>query len=337
MPFEIRFYRPDEDEYKRYMSDRKDRILAEIRFTSTPPPAAAGEASRHMVVCLDLPPIGAPAPLAELWCSEQPVQRAQDGAFTLAAGEVVLFGHCHLPVSVLSDEFEEKVESCYRELFDVLEARGYPSLIRVWNYFPHINEDYRGMEVYRRFVRARALAYERRYVDYIERLPAATVVGTGSGGFDICFLAGRQSGWRIENPRQVSAYRYPPRYGPRSPSFSRAVLQPLHGQEMLFISGTSSIVGHESLHAGDVIAQLEETLRNMRVLIDLAAQQIADRPPRKLALDGVKVYLRHEMELLPLQQILQARLGTPSSLMFLKAGLCRRELLVEAEAIARFV
>jgi hypothetical protein len=58
----------------------------------------------------------------------------------------------------------------------------------------------------------------------------------------------------------VSAYDYPRQYGPAAPSFSRAALTP---DPLLLISGTASIVGHASVHLGDVTAQLEETLANL--------------------------------------------------------------------------
>ena len=61
----------------------------------------------------------------------------------------------------------------------------------------------------------------------------------------------------VENPRQVSAYRYPPTYGPRvADLLARGAGRTSAAATIaLFISGTASIVGHETVHQGDVRAQ----------------------------------------------------------------------------------
>src|SRR5690606_13866131 len=71
----------------------------------------------------------------------------------------------------------------------------------------------------------------------------------------------------VENPRQVSAYRYPRQYGPTPPAFARAMLSPA---KQLLVSGTASVVGHASHHVGDAAAQLDETARNLDSLMRTA-------------------------------------------------------------------
>lgn len=80
------------------------------------------------------------------------------------------------------------------------------------------------------------------------------------------------------NPRQVSAYHYPSAYVLRSPTFSRAALVSLApGEETLLVSGTASIVGHETCHVGDVAAQTAETLRNLEAVLASAHRQTPAR------------------------------------------------------------
>ena len=50
--------------------------------------------------------------------------------------------------------------------------------------------------------------------------------------------------------------------------FARAALVPNGRGAQLLVSGTASIVGHESLHIGDPDRQLEETARNFEALVD---------------------------------------------------------------------
>ena len=60
--------------------------------------------------------------------------------------------------------------------------------------------------------------------------------------------------------------------------FARAALVPNGRGAQLLVSGTASIVGHESLHLGDPEAQLEETARNFEALVESAMQADIGRP-----------------------------------------------------------
>jgi chorismate lyase/3-hydroxybenzoate synthase len=164
-------------------------------------------------------------------------------------------------------------------------------------------------------------------------LPAATVIGTKYPGVVIGFLAAQQAGVPVENPRQVSAYHYPPQYSPRSPSFSRAMLKDWGGQSHLYVSGTASIIGHETRHGGDVQAQLDEILRNLEALLTQAADTA--RTPFQAG-DGemfLKVYIRHHEDFVPVRERLRQRLGAHRSVLYLQGELCRSDLLVEIEAV----
>lgn len=330
--FEVRFCSPAQ--CARLREERPARILAEIHYGSASQGVAPG-GDRVPTARLDMSPIGVESPIVEIWCSREPVVLAQYGAFQVAGNDEILFGHLHDATDPTNPAFETVVETRYRELFDVIESAGYPHLTRVWNYFPYLNEEYFGLESYRRFVRARSHAYEKRYGEFLDRLPAATVVGVARGGLDVCFIACRRPGQRIENPRQVSAYHYPSRYGPRSPTFSRAVLQRWPMGDILFISGTSSIVGYQSMHVGDPVAQLEETLRNLDALIDSAVKQTGGAPLSHQVIGSLKVYVRRGQDCPKLEPRLREWLGPSTPFLFLNAELCRRELLVEIEAIAR--
>ena len=76
-------------------------------------------------------------------------------------------------------------------------------------------------------------------------------------------LSARQPGSPLENPRQVSAWRYPRQYGPQAPSFARGMLAAPGSSLPLLLSGTASVVGHATLHGEDTLRQLEETFANL--------------------------------------------------------------------------
>jgi chorismate lyase/3-hydroxybenzoate synthase len=135
----------------------------------------------------------------------------------------------------------------------------------------------------------------------------------------------------MENPRQISAYRYPPYYGPRPPAFARAMRYAGPGRtQQLAISGTASIVGHVTMHARDLRRQLRETLRNLEALLNHAGftppRRSADPPPL------LKAYLRHPEHLPQVAPTLRAWAGPSARILLLHGAICRSALEIEVEA-----
>ena len=167
-------------------------------------------------------------------------------------------------------------------------------------------------------------------------VPAACALGFGQGNathgpLTIAFLAGRDAPISIENPRQISAYQYPEQYGPRSPTFSRASLVRLGQDEVLFISGTASIVGHDTLHPADVVAQTRETMVNIEAVLAQANRQTS-HAPFDVANLSYKVYIREASDLGQIRDELTRIIGGPPNAIYLQADVCRRDLLLEIEA-----
>ncbi|MDB5393796.1 MAG: pteridine-dependent deoxygenase like protein, partial [Rhodospirillales bacterium] len=146
----------------------------------------------------------------------------------------------------------------------------------------------------------------------------------------IYFLGGRVPAKQLENPRQVSAFHYPPVYGPRSPQFSRASIFEANDARSLLISGTASIVGHESLHQDDPVAQVAETLANISALIGAAGQ---DRFGPQRGHWALKAYIRDPAHLDIVRGGVDEVFGSKCERIFLHADMCRPELLVEIEAL----
>lgn len=246
-----------------------------------------------------------------------------------------LYGWLDLPDAVA--ELTEAAWQAYRDLFEVLDARGRPPLVKVWNFLPRINDDGGGLERYRQFNVGRFRAFSEAGFDAFEGAPAACALGPHEGTLAIRFLASRGAVRPLDNPRQVPPYRYSHRFGPRSPNFSRAALADASGGRLaFFVSGTASIVGERSMHEGDVLAQLAETLRNLQALCEQArAHGAAAVSPADL--DCV-VYLRHPEDLAVVKAAFEAAVGADSvaarRAVYVEADVCRRELLVEIEGHA---
>ena len=164
-------------------------------------------------------------------------------------------------------------------------------------------------------------------------LDALKKIETTQAPLSIAFLAGRAAPISIENPRQISAYQYPEQYGARSPTFSRAGLVRLGQDEVLFISGTASIVGHATLHPGDVVAQTRETMTNIEAVL-AEANRLTRQTRFDLASLHYKVYVRHATDLVPIRAELERIVGSALNAIYLQADVCRQDLLLEIEATA---
>lgn len=272
---------------------------------------------------------------AEQWISTLPVEYGHADGFGYSHNGEVLFGSIYLPESELLD-LERATLKLYVHIEQLLQRLGYPYCLRMWNFLAGINAGEGDHERYRQFSagRSRALALKP---DFERRLPAATAIGMADPGLVVYFLAGKLPGQPVENPRQVSAYRYPRQYGPRSPSFARATLIGAGPESRLLVSGTASVVGHASVHLGDPVAQLEETLTNFDALLRNALDTHFDgRPLSAARVESVKLYLR-DAGLMEILRPHLERLRGPdrAPLLCLHGDICRSDLILEAEAVFR--
>ncbi len=290
----------------------------------------AGQSDDPTVVRVPLRPLGGAKPW-EYWVGPQPVEfNLVGGIGAVAAGDHVVV-HARKILGPDTD-IGAATLAVYRELLHRVGELGYPHLVRIWNFVPAINNGLGDEEVYARFNRGRALAFDQLGLQP-HQYPAATGVGSpAESSLTVIIFASRSQPLAIENPRQVSAYRYPRHYGPRSPAFARAMLLPDRAGGNLFISGTASIVGHESLHA-DIESQLQETLANLDQLMGAVGARLpgtAFGPGRSW-----RVYLRDPADLERVEPEITRRLGNRESVVFLQADICRRELRVEIEGVCQ--
>ena len=255
-------------EWEKRLQRDPSRVLAEIHFGVA---LRALRGAGHPHASIDMAQLG-PVPLVEVWSSRATVSHECSGDIQFARNDEILFGSLNYTEADARD-IEETVRRAYRDVLALIGREGFPNLLRVWNYFPEITRDAGGLDRYQCFCRGRFEALERYYGEFDRKLPSASAVGTQAGGLAIYFFAARDAGQHRENPRQISAYHYPPQYGPKSPSFARATLKRWGDDYSLYISGTASIVGHQSLHPGDVQSQVDETLNNLRVLIDSTVRE----------------------------------------------------------------
>ncbi len=261
------------------------------------------------------------SPRRELWRCGEPALLGRDGEVRYATGGGWLMAVLEV------DEREHAgitaaTNHAYREFLRFNAASGYPQVLRIWNYLDAITSGEGDDERYRQFCVGRAEAFGEAWRG---PYPAATAIGRRDGApiLQLYWLAVRTPGMAIENPRQVSAFRYPRQYGPAAPRFSRA----MRSGPMLLVSGTASIVGHATVHAEGLAAQLAETLANLDA-VRASAQQ---RAPGLSGHGLFKVYLRDRTAAEAVISQLGAYVGDPARLVVLEADVCRRDLHLEID------
>ncbi len=263
----------------------------------------------------------------EVWTGDGPVQTWRAGAVRGARQGQLSFGWIEWPEA--DDGIAAAAEHAYRALLACVEPSAHPHLLRIWNYLDAITEGRDDDERYRQFCAGRALGLQLAP----ERFPAATAIGRRDGRrvLQVYWLSAAQPGIPLENPRQVAAWCYPREYGPRPPTFARAMLSPPGLRLPLMLSGTAAVVGHASQHAGNLEAQLDETLRNFASLIEVAR---ARQPELATGFDPgslLKVYVSSGHALAEAEALLAQRLAPGVPRLVLQADVCRSDLAVEID------
>jgi chorismate lyase / 3-hydroxybenzoate synthase len=271
----------------------------------------------------------------DAWCTSGQLTQGQLGSVRWCHNGHWLFGVLSCATVDQGQTLGELTQQAYQAIFQTLRQTDCPHLLRVWNYIPQIHDLEQGLERYRCFNSGRQAAFLQAQQAAFEGAPVACALGVQQGVLRVGFLAGRSPGLAIENPRQVSAYHYPPDYGPHSPTFSRAALLPAGGgQVALMISGTSSIVGHQSVHVGDAQAQTRETLANLQAVIDAAHPHTDAR--FELAQADCTLYVRRQEDFVAVRECFAHIVGASSyaaqQALVVQADVCRTDLSVEIEA-----
>lgn len=258
--------------------------------------------------------------LHECWSVDAEVARGFSGGLRWAAGGGWRF------VAVEIDEagcggIEAASERAYDLLLAHVAASPERHLQRIWNYLGAINAGTGDHERYRLFCNGRARGLAARGVKHY---PAATAIGHHGreGLLQVYALCAAEPGHPLENPRQVSAWKYPRQYGPTAPSFARAMRLP---GGALAISGTAAVIGHASRHADDVAAQADEAVANLHALLERAALPMFD------ASSPLKVYVRRPPDAEHVGAALTRHLDPSVPRILLHGDICRRELLVEID------
>lgn len=270
---------------------------------------------------------------AQYWFTDQQVKLNQFKNIHYAHNDQMMFGHLQLKCTD-NDDFHQLSLQAYSEIYACLAHVECKHLLRTWNYFPQITKP--GTQLnpanrYELFCSGRRSAMQNCGIEH-KIYPAATVIGNQENCLQVYFLASDVPGIAVENPRQTSAYKYPVNDQQMQPLFSRGLLKVWGARTHFYVSGTASIVGHETLHENDVCAQLNEAINNVETLVAHANDQYHTQLNAQDDLLYMKVYLRNKQDSKQIEQVLAARLSNNTPRILLHGHMCRDDLLVEIEA-----
>lgn len=267
----------------------------------------------------------------EVWTSNQEVSYGKENDLQYATDGYHFFS----TISMKENQkgLSDIGKSAYDSIFDSIKKYNHPYISKIWNYVPYINEFSNDSERYKLFCHGRAVAFQNNGEVY----PAATGIGCFGDNVNIYFLSlADNSQKNIENPNQTPAFKYPSTYGIKPPSFARGTYSE-YSQEInsFYVSGTASILGHETVFKGDIKKQCETTIKNIETLISQSnLQNYGINQNYSLNdLDCIKVYVKNEEDFPIVQNICMESFSSNNSIAYLKADICRNDLLVEIDGL----
>jgi hypothetical protein len=246
-------------------------------------------------------------------------------------------------------EFERQTAAAYLAIQRAMESTDSPHPVRVWNHLPEIHAPAPdGRDRYMAFNAGRFHAYGQWLGGagaFDRTVPTASGVGHDGPDLVIHALGSKMPGIAVANPRQIAPYRYSKRFGPLPPCFARATVLPASEahQQRVLVGGTASIRGEESLYLGDIGRQTSETFHNLAHLVRAAmepgvgnAPELTDQDARRwMALfRELRVYYPREADQAFIKGSVLADFSPSCRFEFIRADLCRAELLVEIEGLA---
>ena len=306
-----------------------ENLLALFEFGQTAPAEITDP--RHVQVALKPLQNG---PMCEVWEARGPVSRGRSHDVSYATADSITFGQLALDEEQF-DSITEATRHAYSQILGFIGQHHHPWLWKIWHYIPRINSGEGDQERYRQFCVGRAAALGDDPSAH-PSMPAATAIGTSVPGnvLQVYFLCGPRPGLHVENPRQVEPAQYPQKYGKKSPLFSRGTIITDNGDQQFLISGTASILGHKTHHRDDCAEQINETLRNVRALVNESQRYYGNAGTDEMRFGGLlKVYVREPDDLGIITAAVSEQMGAQTPTIYLQGDVCRQDLLTEVEGI----
>ncbi|MEG2177254.1 MAG: hypothetical protein RRY15_00045 [Bacteroidales bacterium] len=236
----------------------------------------------------------------------------------------------------------------FEQLKSILEITGFTfdDIVRQWNYIGDIlGENAEGgkhLQNYQVFNEVRDLYYKNNKQE--QSYPAATGIGMANQGIIIDVIAVKNSARNIpiQSPIQKNAHGYEQNvlvgesldtHPKKTPLFERARLLGGNDNAELYVSGTASIKGQDTIDKENVLAQAKNTICFIHELCQQnnIKQNFQDFIGKTMEYKRVRVYVKPLQYTLTLEKNIQAMYPT-TNINMLTADICRDDLLIEIEA-----
>lgn len=275
----------------------------------------------------------------------QPLANALESQVSITQGERFCIISATLKgARILSPgEFEHRTAELYEQVRQALKASPTPHPVRFWNCIPAIHAP-TGKEKtrYMDFNAGRFAAFTRWFRGserFIDKVPSASAVGYEGDDLTVHCLGSGTVGRAVANPRQIASYQYSRRFGPLPPCFARATVVETPGEAArIFVGGTASIVGEDSVHLGSLREQAAETFENLACLATAACNQTPYDPAERrrwlARYRALRVYFPNATDQPSIEALVCEAFPQPDRVELVQADLCRPELLIEIEGLA---
>jgi len=253
---------------------------------------------------------------------------------------------------ILGHSIYDSITTQASDIFDKIESiLAYEQLdinyiVRQWNYIGHITDTENGLQNYQAFNDARSLFYKG--AKWNHGYPAATGIGMECRGVVVSLIAMTNpiEGQivPINNPLQVPAFAYSESLligrqtemtTKATPKFERAKVIATEAGAVCFISGTAAIRGEMSMKEMSAGLQTTQTIENILHLIspqNLIRQGVT-ATNANVKVSSLRVYIKHKEDFDAVKAEVE-KIWSQLPVIYLQAGICRKELLVEIEGIA---
>lgn len=305
-----------------------------------------------ITVCVTQPPCGGHEVVLEAWGVEKSeavkISRLNTGLVVVRHDDTTWAHFGEVAKKEAAGTAYDQVFNAFIQLREMIEAAGFSfeNVIRTWLY----QGDILGAEGiglrYDGLNRARSDFFKG--ISFGKGLPFPEQSGTmypGSTGIGtddkdlvmscIAFRTAREDDLIVplENSLQTSAFQYGKAYTPSSPKFCCGIAHITPETTLIFVSGTASILQSDTMHAGDVTAQTEQTIENIASLIsheNLAAHRLSGAGASLSDIVYFRVYVKNRGDYSRVRAACEDRLGDLPAV-YAVADICRTDLLVEIE------
>jgi hypothetical protein len=234
----------------------------------------------------------------------------------------------------------QNAETAFAAFEAIFKSAQFPvnSIVRQWNYLEDILGFDGEKQHYQEFNNVRSAFYGNAFEEV--GYPAATGIGMNRGGVIIEFVAVKSSHAftaPVDNPGQVAAHNYSNNVLvgndcvlKTTPKFERARFLEIFGKKQIFISGTASIVGEQTVGIGNPAEQTEVTIRNIQRLYSDEVLERISKKKLNPKYGHARVYIKNRKDFPVIKKTFKTHFGN-LPVVYIIADICRESLLVEIE------